>query len=177
MTGTLDGRFDGLVGDTDPAMVIVTAAHEGERAGCLVGFHSQASIEPRRYCLWLSKANHTTRVALRTTHLAVHPLSVDDGDLAELFGTTTGDEVDKLARCEWVPSDEGPPLLTDVPGRMVVRRVTLLDEGGDHLCVVTEPVRVDGVGPATPLRLSDVRHLAPGHGADDRPSPPTERAG
>lgn len=177
MTDPLDDRFDRLAGTSDPAMVIVTAAHEGERAGCLVGFHAQSSIEPRRYCLWLSKANHTTRVALQTTHLAVHFLSVDDRDLAELFGTTTGDEVDKLARCEWVPSDEGPPLLAAVADRMIVRRVTLLDEGGDHHCVVTEPARVDGPGPEAPLRLSSVRDLDPGHGAEERPSPPTARAG
>ncbi len=81
----------------DPPMVVVTTAVAGERAGCLVGFHSQSSIDPPRYDVWLSKANHTYRVALRSTHLAVHLLTADDLAVAEHFGTLTGDEVDKFA--------------------------------------------------------------------------------
>ena len=30
-------------------MVVVTTAQGDERAGCLVGFHAQSSIEPPRY--------------------------------------------------------------------------------------------------------------------------------
>src|SRR5699024_11830417 len=51
--------LDALLGSADPPLIVVTTAAEGERAGCLVGFHSQASIGPQRYCFWLSKANHT----------------------------------------------------------------------------------------------------------------------
>ena len=38
--------FDRLMADADPAMIVLTTAAAGERAGCLVGFHSQISIEP-----------------------------------------------------------------------------------------------------------------------------------
>ena len=86
--------FDSLMASLDGPMVVVTTAVAGERAGCLVGFHAQSSIDPQRYCLWLSKANHTYRVALRSTHLAVHFLTDDDIDLAERFGTRTGEDVD-----------------------------------------------------------------------------------
>jgi hypothetical protein len=54
--------------------------------------------------------------------------------------------------------------------------VSILDEGGDHLCVVTEPIDVTAEGPFEPLRLSDVVDLTPGHEAEERPSPPTQRA-
>ncbi|MGW5300567.1 hypothetical protein ACWEQV_20200 [Rhodococcus aetherivorans] len=57
-----------------------------------------------------------------------------------------------------------------------MRRVALLDEGGDHVCVVTEPVAVTTCGRLTPLRLSAVAHLRPGHSAAERPHPATERA-
>ena len=89
----------------DTPMIVVTAAMDDERAGCLVGFHSQSSIEPERIAVWMSKANHTYRVMLRSEHFGVHYLTADDDDLAELFGTLTGDEVDKLARTE---SHAGP---------------------------------------------------------------------
>jgi GNAT superfamily N-acetyltransferase len=43
-------------------------------------------------------------------------------------------------------------------------RTALLDEGGDHVCVVTEPVDVRSGGPFEPLRLSEASHLVAGHG-------------
>lgn len=171
-----DAAFDLIAASLDPAMVVVTSAHDGERAGCLVGFHAQSSIEPHRYCVWLSKANHTGRIVRQASTLAVHFLDEAQHDLAELFGTLTGDDVDKLARCDWDEGPDGVPLLTAVPRRIIARRVALLDEGGDHLCVIVEPLDAVADGPFTPLRLSAVDDLVPGHEAEERPTPPTERA-
>jgi len=82
--------FDLIVSSVDGPMIVVTTAEGGERAGCLVGFHAQSSIEPRRYTVWLSKANHTYRVALRASHIGIHFLTDGDFALAERFGTLTG---------------------------------------------------------------------------------------
>ena len=98
----------------DAPMVVVTTAVAGERAGCLVGFHAQSAIDPQRYCLWLSKANHTYRVALRSTYLAVHFLTADDLDLAEHFGTRTGEDDDKFVDLATQDGPDGVPLL-DAP--------------------------------------------------------------
>ena len=70
---------------------------------------SQSSIEPERYCVWLSKANHTYRVALRSTHLAIHFLTSADLPLAELFGTRSGDSIDKFAGLAVSPGPAGVP--------------------------------------------------------------------
>jgi flavin reductase (DIM6/NTAB) family NADH-FMN oxidoreductase RutF len=169
--------FAAVIGSLDPPMIVVTAAVGDERAGCLVGFHSQASIDPERYCVWLSKANHTYRVALLANHLGVHALTEHDRDLAVLFGTRSGDEVDKFTLTDVEDGPEGVPLLPALPHRMVVRKTSLLDDGGDHVCLVTAPVDVATPGPFTPLRLSAVAHLTPGHEAAERPRPATERAG
>jgi flavin reductase (DIM6/NTAB) family NADH-FMN oxidoreductase RutF len=171
-----DDAFDVLMASLDTPMAIVTAASGGERAGCLIGFHAQCSIHPARYAVWLSKANHTHRVALMSSHLAIHLLTEDDRDLAELFGTLSGDDVDKFDRCDVDDGPEGVPLLRRCPNRLVVRRTTLLDEGSDHDCFVTEPIDAAAAGAFRPLRLSAVRDLDPGHTVDERPSPPTERA-
>ncbi len=77
--------FDGLMSSLDTPLVVVTTAVGDERGGCLVGFHAQSGIDPGRYCLWLSKANHTYRLALRSTHLGVHFLTEDQLWLAELL--------------------------------------------------------------------------------------------
>ncbi|WP_346772754.1 flavin reductase [Rhodococcus sp. 14C212] len=168
--------FDALMAMLDPPMVVVTAAVGGERGGCLVGFHAQSSIDPGRYTVWLSKANHTYRLALRATHLVIHFLGADEAALAARFGTLTGDEVDKFADLAVRAGPGGAPELLTHPHRVVLRRVALLDEGGDHVCVVTEPVAVHSTGRLAPLRLSAVAHLHPGHAAAERPHPVTERA-
>lgn len=168
--------FDDLAAATDPAMLVVTAAVGTERGGCLVGFHSQSSIDPPRYSVWLSKANHTYRLALHATHLGLHFLGAEHRGLAERFGTSSGDDTDKFAGIATETGPHGVPLLAEVPDRIVVRRLALLDEGGDHVCLTTEPVRVDGGSLAAPLRLSTCSDLDPGHGNEERHRPPTERA-
>ena len=95
----------------------------GRRArGCLVGFHSQSSIDPARYCVWLSKANHTYRVTLLAAHVGIHLLTDGDRELAELFGTVSGDDVDKFALVEAEVGAEGVPVLAACPHRLVARR-------------------------------------------------------
>jgi len=176
--GELDG-FAALVASLDPAMAIVTTVLGDQRAGCLIGFHAQCSIEPPRYVVWLSKANHTYRVSLLAPRFAVHFLDEADRDLAALFGGSSGDDVDKLSLCDWHPGPQGVPLLDQVPNRVIGTRRAVLDEGSDHVCLVIELDHVDHADrapPFRPLRLSMVDDIEPGHGAEDRPEPAEERA-
>ena len=168
--------FDTLMHALDPPLIVVTTAVGDERGGCLVGFHAQSSIGPGRYSIWLSKANHTYRLALRSTHLAIHFLAEDQLPMAELFGTLSGDDVDKFDGLASEVGTDRVPLLLDVPNRLVVRRVALLDEGGDHVCITTEPIAVDAAGSFRPLRLSAAAGLVAGHDNEERHNPPTERA-
>ncbi|UDY35121.1 flavin reductase family protein [Dermatobacter hominis] len=167
-------RLASIIEALDQPMVVVTTASGDERAGCLVGFHCQSSIDPGRYVVWLSKANHTGRVGLRASHLGVHFLDRSQHGLAERFGTRTGDDGDKFGGLDLA---DGPvPLLEDCPNRLLGRRAAALDEGGDHVCVVLEVEEVWSGDDLDPLRLSDVSDLEPGHPAEERPRPATHRA-
>jgi flavin reductase (DIM6/NTAB) family NADH-FMN oxidoreductase RutF len=168
--------FAQLIASLDPAMAVVTTVSDRERAGCLIGFHAQSSIEPERYVVWLSKANHTFRVGLHARYFGIHFLAEDDMDLARRFGTQSGDDVDKFADCNWQPGPDGLPVLADCPNRFTAKRVALLDEGGDHVCLVVEPVEIAPATPFRPLRLSRASELTPGHEAEERPEPATEKA-
>ncbi len=168
--------FARLVAHLDPAMAVVTTASSGERAGCLIGFHAQCSIDPNRYVIWLSKANHTFRVGVHASSFAVHFLGQDDMELARLFGTTSGDRVDKFRSVDWSPGPGTVPLLEGSQNRFAADRVALLDEGSDHVCLVLAPTEVSAADTFRPLRLSQVEHLQPGHDSEERPRPPTERA-
>lgn len=176
MTDDVEERFAELMAGSDTAMTVVTTTHAGEHAGCLVGFQSQCSIEPPRYAVWLSKANHTYRVGVHARHFAIHQLTGDDRGLAELFGGRTGDQTDKFADCSWRPHPTGVRVLDTCGHWFVGRRIAMFDHGGDHVCVVLQPVEVETSGDVDPLRLSDVVDITPGHEAEERPVPAVERA-
>jgi flavin reductase (DIM6/NTAB) family NADH-FMN oxidoreductase RutF len=145
----------------DYPMYIVTV--DGP-AGCLVGFATQCSIAPVRYLVCLSKQNHTYRAAVEADALAVHSLSPAERDLAALFGTCTGDEVDKFRRCRWRRGRFGVPILERAPAWFVGRIVDRVDLG-DHEGLALEPSDVGGRTPSSPLMFSAVRDLEAGHPA------------
>ncbi|MFB7864325.1 flavin reductase family protein [Streptomyces sp. NPDC056069] len=151
----------------DGPMYVVTAASGSARAGCLVGFVSQCSIDPPRFAVWLSVANHTYRVACEAEYLTVHLLHHGDRALAELFGGETGDRVDKFARVAWRPGTEGSPVL-EQPSVWFTGRIEGRMEGGDHVGFLLAPVAVcppyEGKPPPL-LRLRELTDLDPGHPA------------
>lgn len=163
-----DDAFGQLMASVDPAMIVVTTVAENEPAGCLVGFHAQSSISAEHYSLWLSKANHTYRTGLRATHFAVHFLTEADLPVADWFGTRSGENTDKFADLEVDIDERGIPLLRRCPSRMVLERLAILDDGGDHACVTTRVLSARAEGPFTPLRLSDVAHLDAGRSSESR---------
>ena len=168
--------FTDIMSSLDVPLIVVTASDGNERAGCLVGFHTQSSIEPERFCVWLSKANHTYRIALRATHLGIHFLTTDDLPMAAHFGTLTGDNCDKFADVEAQTGLGHVPVLVSCANRLIVKRTVLVDEGGDHVCMAAEVASAVSPGPFAPLRLSDASHLEAGHDSEERQTPPTERA-
>lgn len=157
--------FDAFVSALDYPMLVVTTATPGERAGCLVGFATQASIDPARFLVGISDKNRTFRVAAGATHLAVHLLRRDQHALAALFGGETGDDTDKFAQCRWHDGPGAVPVLDDAPAWFVG---TVLERWpmGDHVGFLLEPRTAGGtVEPFTPLTLSQVDDLEPGHDA------------
>lgn len=164
----IDKDSDRFIAGFDYPMFVVTAVDSGTgtRAGCLVGFATQTSIEPFRFLVCLSRRNHTYRAAEGAAVLAVHVLGrgEDQQELAALFGEQTGDEVDKFARCSWRPGPEGVPLLTGAHRRLV-GRILERTELGDHVGFLLDPIEVTIDTEAAPLTLGTLPDLQPGHEA------------
>jgi flavin reductase (DIM6/NTAB) family NADH-FMN oxidoreductase RutF len=159
--------IDGL----DPAMIVVTVRSDDARSGCLVGFHSQCSIDPLRYAVWISKANHSFRVALAADVFVLHLLDAEEHPVAAFFGAVTGDEVDKFAHCAWHEGTDGALLLDDCATRVVARPVSFSDGGGDHVCFVVEPFEAHTAHAALePLHFTEIRDLDAGHPPSDPPN-------
>src|SRR5215208_3060097 len=104
-----------LVSAIDYPMYIVTVANGDRRAGCLVGFTTQCSIDPPRFLVCISVRNHTFRVARTARVMIVHLVPEHGSGLAELFGSRTGDDLDKFAMCDWSAGPDGTPVLAGCP--------------------------------------------------------------
>jgi flavin reductase (DIM6/NTAB) family NADH-FMN oxidoreductase RutF len=159
--GTLDRFVEGL---DYPMFIVTVATDDGARAGCLIGFATQCSIDPPRLLVCLSKKNHTYRLACTASTLAVHRLDPAQQELAELFGSTTGDTVDKFAHCAWRPGPAGVPVLADCPGHVVGNVLDRFDLG-DHVGFLLAPLAATGPGGGRALSFSGVQGLEPGHEA------------
>jgi flavin reductase (DIM6/NTAB) family NADH-FMN oxidoreductase RutF len=160
--GSLDAEFSRLVSNLDYSLFIVTAAHRGERAGCLIGFASQVSIHPPRFLACLSVKNRTYRLASETDTLVIHPVPEHAEALALLFGGETGDDVDKFARCDWTPGPAGAPVLTELENWFAGRVVERIDFG-DHVGFLLEPRQVSETESQEPFTFRRGRWIDPGH--------------
>ncbi|HZE06419.1 MAG TPA: flavin reductase family protein [Solirubrobacteraceae bacterium] len=164
MTDTPQQTFAALTAELDYYMLVVTTVSGGERAGCLVGFATQCSIDPPRFLVCLSDKNHTTRIAAEADALAVHFLPQNADALAELFGSTTGDDTDKFDRCRWHPGPDGLPLL-DACGRWFTGRILDRRPLGDHIGYLLEPFAAEKAGDAGTFAFHRAKRLDPGHEA------------
>ncbi|MDR2279256.1 MAG: flavin reductase family protein [Gordonia sp. (in: high G+C Gram-positive bacteria)] len=159
--------FDALVAVDRPLYVITTRAGD-ELSGCLVGFATQTSIDPERFLVAISRANHTHGVAADAEHIAVHLIAREHEELAHLFGGETGDSMDKFAACDWEEGPHGVPVLTDAGVWLVgsvIDRFDMGDHTGHLLAPVAGEVRHDDSELSTWVSLSIGESIDPGHSA------------
>jgi flavin reductase (DIM6/NTAB) family NADH-FMN oxidoreductase RutF len=151
-----------LVSELDYPMFIVTCADLRERAGCLVGFATQCSIDPPRFLVCLSDKNRTYRVARGTDVLVVHLVPDSEPELAELFGSQTGDDVDKFAQCAWREGPAGAPVL-EACGNWFAGRVLERLPAGDHVAFLLDPFEAHADRSEEPFVFHRAKAIAPGH--------------
>jgi flavin reductase (DIM6/NTAB) family NADH-FMN oxidoreductase RutF len=152
--------FEGIVGDLEYPMFIVTAPGP---LGCLVGFTTQAGIDPHRFIVCLSHKNRTFREGGDATALGVHAVPADADDLAQLFGGQTTDTTDKFAQVEWHEGPEGVPILARCENWFVGRVLSRLD-AGDHDAFLLEPIAAHA-GVQDEFTFHRARRIDPGHEA------------
>jgi flavin reductase (DIM6/NTAB) family NADH-FMN oxidoreductase RutF len=153
-----------FLGALDYPMYVVTTRAGDDRAGCLVGFATQTSIDPPRFLVCISEANATARTVGAATHVAVHQISRNDKDLARLFGEESEDWTDKFAHCAWHDGPYGVPLLDAAAAWLVGQIADRLDLG-DHCGLLLVPVDSGGRSDGDILTFQQVKDLDAGHPA------------
>ena len=162
-THAAEKTFTSLMGELDyPMFIVTTVAGDGERSGCLIGFATQISIAPPRFLVGLSEKNHTYRVAQRAEYVAVHFVPADGEAIAELFGSETGDEVDKFARCAWHEGPAGLPILDDLPN-WFAGHIRERVPAGDHDALILDPIAAEREAEEQELTFHRAKRIEPGH--------------
>jgi flavin reductase (DIM6/NTAB) family NADH-FMN oxidoreductase RutF len=159
---TQEVSFPELMAQLDYSMLVVTAAAGDERAGCLVGFATQVSIQPARFLVCISVKNRTFDVARQAENLIVHFVPREHADLAELFGGETGDEIDKFDRVDWRPGPGGAPIVTALEN-WFAGRVLERHDFGDHHGFLLEPIEGQSGRGEGSLTFHRAKRIEPGH--------------
>lgn len=160
----MKGSFPRFAAQLDYAMFVVTTSDGRERSGCLVGFAMQCSIDPPRFIICISNKNHTVKVIRRAEVAVVHLVPDDAIELAELFGASSGDRIDKFSRCEWVEGPGGVPVLARCKSWFAARIEERWDTG-DHVTLLMRPFQVETPEKVSPLMFERAKGIPPGHDA------------
>ncbi len=141
-----------LIKSLDREVWVVTAAQGDRKGGLLATFVSPISIVPSlpRLAVALSKQHHTWELVQATGAFAVHPLTIDQVDLAWHFGTQSGHDVDKFATVPHSTGVTGSPILSAVPAFLECRVEASLDTG-DRTLYVGEVVAGGRPQPFSPM--------------------------
>jgi len=152
------------VSELDYPMFIVTVSDGRERSGCLVGFTTQCSINPPRFLVCLSDKNHTFGVAQRADVMVVHLVPAEAEELAELFGSETGDDTDKFARAAWHAGPGGTPVLDECENWFAGRILERVP-AGDHVAFLLDPFTAEDHPGERPFTFHRARRIEAGHEA------------
>jgi flavin reductase (DIM6/NTAB) family NADH-FMN oxidoreductase RutF len=158
-----------LLDRLDTTVCVLTTAHEGAVAGCIVTYVTPASIhaDRPRLVVLTSHENLTHELLGASGTLALHPVARGQEDWVERFGFRSGRDVDKFAGLDWKPGETGAPLLADALGWIEGRVLATMD-CGDHTARLVEPLAVSLREPAAvPLRAAEVY----ANGLDDPRAP------
>lgn len=147
---------DSLLRLVDRELWIVTAAHEGARAGLTATWISQVSLDPQQPCLLAGLApNHaTTQVVLASGMFGLHLLAKGQIDLAYRFASSSSAKVDKFAGCKLVENELGVPQIAGSVAWFACRTVAKVD-AGDRMFLWGDVVAAEGDIGGMPLRQSE----------------------
>jgi flavin reductase (DIM6/NTAB) family NADH-FMN oxidoreductase RutF len=142
----------------DTTVCVLTTAHEGRLAGCIVTYVTPASLhaDRPRVVVLTSHENLTHELLEASGRLALHPVAHGQEEWVRRFGFRSGRDADKFAGLAWEAGETGAPLLAEALGWLEGRVLGSLD-CGDHTAHLVEPLAVALRDPeAVPLRAAEV---------------------
>jgi flavin reductase (DIM6/NTAB) family NADH-FMN oxidoreductase RutF len=151
-----------LLERVDREVWIVTAAHEGRRAGLVATFVAPASIVPEmpRVIAGIAKTHETWQLIEDSRAFALHLVDETQADLVWRFGLQSSRDVDKFAGLEVGTACSGSPILRDALAWIDSRVETRMDTG-DRTIFLGEVCDGGSRSESRPLTLQKLLALAP----------------
>jgi flavin reductase (DIM6/NTAB) family NADH-FMN oxidoreductase RutF len=146
----------------DREVWIVTAAHQGRRAGLVATFVAPASIVPEvpRVVAGIAKTHETWKLIDGSGAFAVHLLEESQAELVWRFGLQSSRDVDKFAGLQVDTAATGSPILHDALAWLDCRVETRM-ETGDRTVFLGEVLDGNSRSDCRPLMLHQLLALAP----------------
>ena len=112
---------------------VVCAAHEGRRGGLAVAWATQVGVDHVLVCV--GKQSATRELILASKAFGLSLLTREQLELARLFGTKSGRDVDKFAGLAVHTGETGSPLLDDCAITLDCRVEAVHDRGTTKLII------------------------------------------
>jgi flavin reductase (DIM6/NTAB) family NADH-FMN oxidoreductase RutF len=135
------------MGHYPTGVAIVTAFHDDEPVGLVVGTFTAVSMEPPLVAFMPMKSSRTYARLAAADAYCINVVAADQLDLCR---TIAGGGEDKFDQVSWAPSAYGAPQLADAVA-YVHCRPTQQVEGGDHWIVLCSVDAMEVTRPVTPL--------------------------
>lgn len=118
---------------------IITAEHNGKKAGCVVNTFQQVTSKPARVSVAINKENFTCGVVLESGRFEAAILAEDTPvELIGRFGFQSSAEVDKFADTQYDIDAAGVPYVSEYAVAHVGARVIEKVDVGSHYLIVGE---------------------------------------
>lgn len=129
-------------------VTVVTATHDGEAVGAVIGSFTSVSLAPPLFSFNLQHGSALRAAIEAGEPFAVHVLSADQADLAARFLPPGRPHAERFGETRATDADGVPvlPALARLRGRVHARI-----SAGDHLLVIADVLEIDG-----PAEAADV---------------------
>ena len=146
----------------DREVWIVTAAHQGRRAGLVATFVAPASIVPEvpRVIAGIARTHETWKLIDGSGAFAVHLLDESQADLVWCFGLQSSRDGDKFAGLQVGTATTSSPILHDALAWLDCRVETRM-ETGDRTVFLGQVLDGNSRSDSQPLMLHRLLALAP----------------
>lgn len=153
--------FKAVMRQVASPVAIITAAHNGHRAGLTATAVCSVSIEPPTVLVCINQHANADALIAQSGAFAVNFLAAEQAGLARLFSTPHLASEARFAGAEWTRRVTGAPLLRAAVGTLDCTVVQMLPSGTHHIYIgrVVAADALDG----SPLLYRDgyFRRLAP----------------
>jgi flavin reductase (DIM6/NTAB) family NADH-FMN oxidoreductase RutF len=133
--------------------VVTAKGAEGPAAGTM-NFVTQTSLDPPLVVVGMRVGSRIAEAAEASGHFAVNIVGRDQHDTASAFFKAARQEGDKINGVEFVPGENGSPILPGVPAAFECK-VEQIAELGDHNIVVGRITCVHEHNDIAPLTMAD----------------------